>query len=347
MLRVEELSSEEQRSAWDAYVAAQPRSEHYHRSLWQGVGQSAYGLRAPFLICRDERGAVRGVLPLFVVRRPLGTYLTSGLFGAYGPLLVEDDQARDALLGRARELAAQERARYLTLKQLGDAPPPPGFVARDTSVIATLALGDDPDRLWRGFRDKTRNAIRKAQRSDLSYHGDPADLPAFYDVLAENMHRKGTPIYGLAFLRELMAALTRDSSGGLAVLRHQGRVVSGGIVAYHRDRVYVPFASSRPSAFHMNPNNLLYWEIMQRAITRGARLIDFGRSPRDSSTLAFKLHFGAKTQPMPFHILPLRGEAPSMDSNAPTVQRLVNLWQRLPRRVADALGPIVCRHLLI
>lgn len=345
MLRVEELTPGGA-AEWDAFVTAQATSEHFHLALWRTVGERAYGLRAPYLLCRGADGAVRGVLPLFIVRRPFGTFMTNGLFGAYGPLLA-DAEARAALLARARELAEEARAHHITLKQLGDDPPPPGYVLRDTSVIATLVLADTADKVWRGFRDKTRNAVRKAQKQSLSFHEDPADLAEFYDVLAENMHRKGTPIYGIAFFRELLAALLKDGGGGLAVLRHEGRVVSGGIVAYHRDRVYVPFASSRPSAFHLNPNNLLYWELMQRAIARGARVFDFGRSPRDSSTLAFKLHFGATTQPMPFHILPLRGAAPAMDSHDPAVQRLVQLWQRLPRQLADVLGPPICGRFLI
>ena len=42
----------------------------------------------------------------------------------------------------------------------------------------------------------------------------------------------------------------------------------------------------------------------------------------------------------------LRGKPPSMDVESPLVRTLVAVWQRLPRGLADALGPSVCRRWL-
>ena len=74
-----------------------------------------------------------------------------------------------------------------------------------------------------------------------------AELPAFYDVLAENMHRKGTPIYGIAMMRAIVDAL--GDRAEVVTLALDGRAVSGAIVLTFRDTVYVPFCSSRPSSF--------------------------------------------------------------------------------------------------
>jgi FemAB-related protein (PEP-CTERM system-associated) len=343
---VVEPLSPETAPAWDAYVAAHPRSTVYHLRLWQGVAQRAYGLSAPFLVARrGPGGELAGLLPLFVVPRPFGPYLVSGLFGAYGPTLADDEPARLALLDHAARLSDRLGADYLVVKVLGDETVPVGYARAETSVIATLALGDDPQRLWKGFRDKIRNSICKAEKSGLEVRVGRAELDGFYDVLAENMHRKGTPIYGHPFLRELVDSLGEQAE--VVTLHKGGEVVSGALAVYFKNLALVPFASSRAAYFSLNPNNLIYWEIMKRAIARGAQWLDFGRSPRESSTLAFKTSWGAVVEPEPFFVWSRPGKAPHLDASDASTQRLIQLWQRLPRPLADALGPSVCRRFLV
>ena len=48
----------------------------------------------------------------------------------------------------------------------------------------------------------------------------------------------------------------------------------------------------------------------------------------------------------PLLVRTLRGKPPSMDVESPLVRTLVAVWQRLPRGLADALGPSVCRRWL-
>lgn len=341
---VEEVSDPSAAAAWERYVEGREDATCYHLRLWQDVASSAYGMRAPYLLCRDARGAVRGVLPLFVVRFPRRSYVTTGMFGAYGKLLVEDAEACAALVQAAQGVMRRWRARSLIVKAVGEEPllAAQGFSCQHSSSYATLRLAASADALWRGFRDKIRNAIRKAQRSDLEVRWGRQHLPDYYDVLAENMHRKGTPIYGFSFMRELVTRL--GERGEILTLWHQGRAVSAALVVSYKGTVFVPFASSRPAYFRMNPNNLLYWEVMQRACAQGMQVLDFGRSPKGDSTLQFKLNWGAQEQPQPFYVY---GRAEMPDTRAPGVQRMISLWQRLPRGLADRLGPAICQRVLI
>ena len=96
----------------------------------------------------------------------------------------------------------------------------------------------------------------------------------------------------------------------------------------------------------MRPNNLLYWHLMQRAIARGMTVFDFGRSRRNTSTLNFKTGWGATLSGVPFYLRAVRGKLPDLDSESPAVQRLIRLWQRLPRPVVDRIGPAICQRFL-
>lgn len=341
---VEELSAANAR-AWDDYVDSRADATCYHLRAWQRVASRAYGLATPFLLARSTlTGRVCGVLPLFVVENPLGGYLTTGLFGAYGRVIADSSAARRRLLDRALEIARHQRLGYFLHKSLGEEALPDDFRRHDPCVIAVLPL-TAPDAMWRGFRSEIRNRIRKAERSGLELRSGVEQLPAFYEVLATNLHRKGTPTYGLPIMSELVAAL--EERAEVLTLWKDGLAVSGALLTYYNDSVLVPFVSSRASSFSLCPNNLIYWEVVQRGWARGMRQLDFGRSFRNSSNLDFKLRWGARIVAQPFYVRSAGGRQPKLDSADRSVRRLVALWKKVPLPIANALGPSLCRRFLV
>lgn len=328
-------------SDWDAYVAARPDSTCYHLSGWSEIAVRAYDLASHNLVARGDDGAIRGVLPLFLVPRPFCHYLTSGLFGAYGPLLAEDDRVAGELLGAARKLCDDLRADHLHVKLLGESAPPSPFHRQDNSVTALLSLAGGAQAVWKNFKSSIRAAVRQAERSQLELRWGNGELPAFYDVLADNMRRKGSPIYGLAFMQAMLDVFAGRAE--VVTLYHQGEVVSGAFCLRHGDVLYVPFASSRHSAFSLRPNNLLYWRIIERATAAGATVLDFGSSPRGSSTLAFKHHFGAQMVPITSLIYTRSAQLPTMVPDTAALRAGIRILQALPRPLGDAVGPLLSR----
>lgn len=344
-LIVEELPPE-RHAQWDAYVDAHPDATVYHLRAWQQIAERVYRLRAPLLVAREgSLGPVRGVLPLVVVRSPIrGGYATTGLFGSYGRVLADSEDAGRALLQAARRVAREERVDYLIVKSLDEEPLASGSLRRDLSVVSRLRLEPDAALMWKGFRDKIRNMIRKAQKSGLEVRSGLDGLASFYDVLAENLHDKGMPPYGLRMMQELLEATGPRAE--VLTLWHGGRAVCGAVLIYFNGAVNVVFASSRPSSLSLSPNNLLYWEIIQRGCQRGMKTLEFGRSAKGSGQLTFKLGWGAQSMPQPLYLYTLRGKPPKLDPGHPGVRCLMGLWKRLPRRASDTLGPTIWRYYL-
>jgi FemAB-related protein (PEP-CTERM system-associated) len=330
-------------AAWDAYVSKQSGATLYHLFAWKRVAEEAYRMRAPFLVARDGPGQpIRGVLPLVRVPRPFSPYLTSGLFGSYGPLLADEERHARALLDGAVGRVDSGEASFLHLKLLGSAPHDARLKRHDVWVTAQLDLGRSSDELWNKLRSPMRTKIRQAQRSGLVADRGLDGLDAFYDVLSENMRRKGAPIYGLKFMQVLLDAL--GPRADVILLRHEGRVVSGALTAWFNDTMLVPFVSSRPAAFRLRPNNLLYWEIARRAIDLGLHTLDFGSSLRASTGLEFKESWKPRIEPIGSYVHAARGNAPALVPVESAVARnAVKVWSHLPSRLASALGPVVCR----
>jgi len=331
---------------WDDYVSRKEAASCYHLHGWRSAGERAYGLHAPYLVARAlPRGELLGVLPLFFVRSgPVRGYATTGLFGAYGRVLAEDAEIGALLIREACRRARDAGLASFRFKGLGEEPAAAGFVSLDHWVIATLPLWKTTDEAWAAIRGRERNLVRKAIRNGLEMRRGPGELPGFYDVLAENMHHKGAPIYGRRWIEEMVASF-RDACEVVTV-HHEGRCVAGAVTLSFNGVITVPFASSRPDALPLAPNAFLYWDIIARACSAGLRLFDMGTSLRGSSALRFKLHWGARTMPRSILVLALRGKPPAVDASSPLVRAGVALWQKLPRAWADALGPEVCRRFL-
>jgi hypothetical protein len=82
-------------------------------------------------------------------------------------------------------------------------------------------------------------------------------------------------------------------------------------------------------------------------VERGARWLDFGRSPRDGGTHRFKIGWGATERELDWRRLAPSGQplTASPPGGGALLQRLSQLWTRLPVPVATQLGPHVRRRL--
>jgi hypothetical protein len=111
--------------------------------------------------------------------------------------------------------------------------------------------------------------------------------------------------------------------------------------------VNVPWASTLRAERPRCPNHILYWEALRWSIARGARVFDFGRSPRGSGTHAFKLGWGAVERPLVWLAFAPDGrplELAGPDTGA-WLERLSQVWTRLPLSLTTQLGPHIRRRL--
>jgi FemAB-related protein (PEP-CTERM system-associated) len=339
---------------WDRFVHTRPFATCFLLSGWSRIARKVYGLDCGILASRaNPTGAITGGLPLFHVRRPLHPYVTSGIFGSYGPLLCSSAEEQRCLIDAAIGYTRAKKARFLMLKTM-DSPEArvfpriehEGLARHDVWVTAILPLESGPEVLWKSLSSSMRAKVRKAQGHGLEirFSRDDRDLEAFYDVLSENMRRKGFPIYGMPFMAELLAEFGERTQ--IVTLWRGGESVSGAVVLEYRGVVYIPFVSSRPRFFPLRPNNLLYWEIMRHYSARGARVLDFGTSLVGASTLDFKTSWGATTHALPSYIFSAANERVQLDANSFGVRLGASIMKSLPPAISDRVGPRLAKFLV-
>lgn len=316
-------------AAWDAYVRGREESHFGQLVAWKTVTERAYGVPARWWLA-EEAGRVRGVLPLFRRRGRAGT-----LFSAPGGLLADDDGVAAALLAPAREEVARERLAWLELRDQRRAWP--GLETNDEHVTMVLDLAGDADTQWKAFDAKLRNQVRKGEKAGFERRWGRALVPEFHRVLLENMRDLGTPIRGEGYYRLALERL--GEAADLLVLVRGGEPAGAMFTVAHRDTMTDPWASSLRRHFAHCPNQVLYWEALQRAIGRGLRHFDFGRSQWNSPTFRFKEQWGAKPQALHYqYVLGTAGRVPTLEAQKGSFDLAVTLWRRLPLPLARALG---------
>jgi hypothetical protein len=93
-------------------------------------------------------------------------------------------------------------------------------------------------------------------------------------------------------------------------------------------------------------NDFKYWELRRRAADRGVRVFDYGRSKRGTGPYDFKRNWGFEPAPLHYEYVLLKRETiPQVNPTNARYRMPIAAWKRLPRFLANWLGPHIVRNL--
>ena len=191
---------------------------------------------------------------------------------------------------------------------------------------------------------KQRAMVRKGIKAGLVGEID-ATVDRFFDLYADNVHRHGTP----ALPKRYFEALKRtfgDRCEVLTVCSASGLPVSGVLSFYFKDEVLPYYAGDRVEARDLAANDFKYWDLMRRACERGLRIFDYGRSKQGTGSYDFKKNWGFEPTPLHYEYQLFKGDRiPENNPLNPKYQLFIRAWRRLPRSMANRLGPFIVKNL--
>lgn len=328
---------------WSEAVEGFSGSGLAHAPEWLAVIRETYGHDPLYLSAEDGRGR-RGILPAFIVRRPVGGTVVSsmpfldggGPCGATGELT---NALVTRLLDESRRRGADTVELRCAQRLAVDSEP------MEHKVNLTLSLPADAGRLWAHLDGSVRNQIRKADKAGLSVTlGGAEQLDAFYAIFATRMRELGSPVHARRLFTVIFEAF-RDRAR--VVLVRKGELPIGGLIALaFKDVLTVPWASCASAYRNLCPNMLLYWETIRAGCQEGFRTFDFGRSSRGSGTYRFKRQWGAEEAPLFWYTIPMDGRRGRPVSGASRAAALLTgSWRHLPLGFTRSLGPHIRKYL--
>src|SRR5262245_10417550 len=306
----------------------------FHSPSWIRVLTETYGWEAHAYLVLDGGGEPRAGIPFCRIADVLGTRIVALPFSDYCDPLAEDTQSWHLL----RELLTPEHC-LITLRCLHNPLPlaDQQFTLVKQAKWHGMDLRPDLDTLWRGMHDSLHRAIKKSQREGVvvCVAQSEEDLRAFYQMhLKVRKYKYGLLAQPFHFFQNIWRQLVETKQGFLLLAFHQSKIIAGDFFLVWKDTLYYKFNASLPEALSLRPNDLLTWEGIQLAKSRGLSYLDFGLSDWDQEGLArYKRKFGAEEKTISF-LQHLPDGQPSRQE-----KEVRDLLARLTRRFTDESVP--------
>ena len=326
---------------WDAYVDEHPRASFFHLSGWKRVIEEVYGHRSYFLYAEKD-GRVLGVLPLAHIRsRLFSNALISTPFCVYGGVLADTPEVADALVEHACGLANNLQVDYLELRNLDTKPI--GWPENDLYVTFRKTLEPDLEANLANIPRKQRAVVRKGIGAGLRSELD-ADTTRFYRIYSESVRNLGTPVFPARYFKALKQIFGPQCD--VLTVTQNGLALSSVMSFYFRHEVLPYYGGGTSQARELKANDFMYWELMRRAVEKGIRIFDYGRSKRGTGSFSFKRNWGFEATPLHYEYFLVKSrEIPDINPMNPKYAALIALWQRLPLSVSRLLGPMLAKNL--
>lgn len=297
----------------------------------------------PFVLAAKMADCCVGVLPLVLVRSVLfGKFLVSLPYADTAGVVAQDEIIAAMLIDRAVQLADELRVRHLELRHQSEREHP--ALTRKTTHKAQmrLDLSAGADAVWAQLKSEVRTQIRKAQKQELRVEWGRHDVfDDFYDVFAENMRDLGTPVYGRRHFTSLLDHFADETE--FCIVRREDRPIAAALAVHGPGMTEAPSVSALRAFRSTAANTLLYWHLIQRAVERGQKVFDFGRSTVDGSTFVFKKKWGAQPVPTVWQYYVRKGNPADVRPEGGRFRLAIRLWRWLPVRLTRRLGPPIVR----
>ncbi|MCB1799245.1 MAG: FemAB family PEP-CTERM system-associated protein, partial [Gammaproteobacteria bacterium] len=271
-----------------------------------------------------------------------GHSLISVPFCVYGGVLADDEQVRMALEAHAVQLAERLGVDHLEVRN--DHPVRDDWPRKDQLYVTfRRELSPDHEANMNAIPRKQRAMVRKGIKAGLVGEVDD-DIEHLYRAYSESVRNLGTPVFPKAHFRAIRVEFGDDVD--VVTVRHRGDVVASVMNYYFRDQVLPFYGGGISAARELAANDFMYWEVMRRAVERGCRLFDFGRSKVDTGSYSFKKHWGFEPQPLSYEYHLVRAtQIPDLNPNNPKYRVFINAWKRLPIGVSRMIGPWLAKGL--
>jgi FemAB-related protein (PEP-CTERM system-associated) len=269
--------------------------------------------------------------------------LVSVPYGVGGGILAQDAEACTALFGVARKMANARRCRAIDLRS--ELASVPGISTIDRYLGFRREMPEEAKDVLSWLPRKARAAARNARNKfQLTISFGDENLETVWRLYTLSMRRLASLAYPLAFFEKLIAHTPNQHI--VSLVRWNGRPVAGLVSFLFRDRVLPYFIGTTDDARRCSAANFIYLTAMERGVSDGYRVFDFGRTRRDNTgSFDFKRFNGFSPEPLGYQMYTMPGHSPpDLSPTNPKFRAARCVWPHLPLRVTTAIGARVAKH---
>ena len=328
--------------AWDEYVKAHESGSFFHLSGWQEVIETSFSHLCTFLYA-EQNNQICGVLPLVEVKSALfGHALVSTPFCVYGGAIADNDNIVRQLEQAAIELAEKLQVDYLELRYQQEQQN--NLQLKQASSSFGCEIENDAEKILAKVKKKQRAVIRHSLKNELSAD-KPTNIDDFYNLLSTSYRNLGTPIFSKKYFQTLVNVF--DDALDILVISDKDKSPSVAVMNFYYNNQVLPYyGGGNEQARYLKSADFMYYQVMCNAASKGCTWFDFGRSKNESGPYKYKKNWGMEPKPLYYyyHLVNAK-ELPNLSPNNPKYKLFINLWQKLPLKLSQIIGPFLSKYL--
>lgn len=328
---------------WDNFVSLSSIGTFFHTTIWKTVIEKVFGY-TPWYFFTESDGEITGVLPLFLVNKPLrGRALISIPFGVYGGICANSSESVEQLRKKSEDLAHELSVDFLELRHVDaynfD------FPIKEMYFTFCREIYDGEEKNMTAIPRKQRRMIRQGMKYQLeSKIGGREFLKDFYTIYTTSLRNLGTPAFPYRYFEVLLEELGERCK--ILSVWYQNQMTAAVMTFCYQDRLLPYYGGGLPQFLRYAVYDFMYWELMRYGWEHGYKVFDFGRSKQGTGAYDFKRHWGFEPKPLQYqYYLPHGGAIPNVSPTNPKFQLFISLWKKLPLPVANFIGPQVIKYL--
>ncbi|AMK75882.1 MULTISPECIES: FemAB family XrtA/PEP-CTERM system-associated protein [Methylomonas] len=330
-----------QSERWDHYVMAASDGSFFHLSAWQQVIKQAFA-HDTYYYYTEQDGEITGILPLTHVNSLLfGNSLVSNAFCVYGGIVASNDEAFAALQAQAQQLARELGVDSLEMRNRQQHHP--DWPHKELYVTFRKELDPYVEKNLNAIPRKQRAMVRAGIKAGLSSVIDD-NVERLYRAYSESVRNLGTPVFPKKYFQILLDVFGENCE--VLTIEHEGQLVASVMSFYFKGEVLPYYGGGTDAARDLKGNDFMYWEVMRRAVEKGCKIFDYGRSKVGTGSYRFKKHWGFEPEPLYYEVdLVKAKQIPEINPLNPKYRLFIAAWKRLPLPVSQLVGPWLAKDL--
>ncbi len=326
---------------WDSYVQQSSDATFFHQSGWKDVIETAFGHKTYFLYT-ENNGEITGLLPLVHVNSLLfGNTLVSTAFCVYGGIVANDELTYLELDKEACRLAVELGVDCLEMRNRVQKTPDRPY--KELYVTFRKELDADIEKNMQAIPRKQRAMVRKGIEAGLTSSIDDG-VDRLHLAYSESVRNLGTPVFSKKYFQTLKDVFGEQCE--VLSIDLNGQLVASVMSFYFKDQVLPYYGGGTGLARNLKGNDFMYWEVMRRAVEKGVKIFDYGRSKIGTGSYSFKKNWGFIPEPLFYEFYLVKADAlPDINPLNPKYKMFIAAWKRLPVPVSQMIGPWLSKYL--
>ncbi len=328
-------------SRWDEYVEESTEATFFHQAGWKTVIEKAFGHQTYFLYV-ETNGKITGILPLVHINSLLfGNTLVSIAPCVYGGIVASDDQSYQELDQEACRLADELAVDCLEMRNKVQQHPERPY--KELYVYFRKELDANVEKNFLAIPRKQRAMVRKGIEAGLTSVIDDS-IDRIYQAYSESVRNLGTPVFSKKYFQ-----LLKDVFGAqceVLTVEHKGLLIASVMSFYFKDEILPYYGGGTDLARELKGNDFMYWEVMRRAVEKGVKVFDYGRSKIGTGSYSFKKNWGFTAEPLFYEFYLVKATSlPDINPLNPKYKFFIAAWKLLPLPVSQFVGPWLSKNL--